>query len=36
MGEVGGEASLREPVRLKRSVDVVMVYFVPSVAECVE
>ena len=36
VGEVGGEASLREPVRVERSVDLVMVYFVPPVAECVE
>ncbi len=36
VGEVGGEAGLREPVRVKRSVDLVMVYFVPPVAERVE
>jgi len=36
MGETGGEAGLRESVRVRRGVDRVMVYSVLSVAEYVE
>ncbi len=36
VGELGGEASLRESVRVKWGVDRVMVYFLLPVAEYVE